>query len=236
MMAYGGGMGGKASPQGVLVIEGDDVRVELFPEEEKKTSFIMQMLPVFLKMLPEMMGGMGPKAAPKDAGKPADVPKDASLDGVKKLFEEKKYADALAMAEALLAKDADNADLHAWKGHAMGSLAGSGNPADMMKYGLGAMQEYETALKLDPKNIDGHFGRGMVRLNAPPGFGGDLAGAVEDFEASTKGKNPFPEAYFQMGEAYKKQGATAKANAAYQQALNLKPDYPEAKKALADLK
>ena len=241
MMAYGGGMGGKAIPQGVLIIEGDDVRVELFPEEEKKQSFIIQMLPVLLKMLPEMMGGKFPPGAsppgnaPKDAAKSAEVPKDASLDNVKKLFEAKKYADALAMVDALLTKDPDNADLHAWKGHVMGNLA-QGNPADMMKYGMGAMQEYETALKLDPKNSDGHFGRGMVRLNAPPGFGGDLDGAIQDFEAAAGAKKPFAEAYFYLGEAYKKKGLTDKAKAAYEQALKLKPGYPEATKALAGLK
>lgn len=36
------------------------------------------------------------------------------------------------------------ADLHAWKGHPLESLAQS-NPANMMKYGMGAMQKYETA-------------------------------------------------------------------------------------------
>jgi len=139
------------------------------------------------------------------------------------------------MVDALLTKDPDNADLHAWKGHAMGNLA-QGNPADMMKYGMGAMQEYETALKLDPKNSDGHFGRGMVRLNAPPGFGGDLDGAIQDFEAAAGAKKPSPEAYFYLGEVYKKKGLLDKAKAAYQKAIELNPKYAEAKKALAELK
>ena len=163
-----------------------------------------------------------------------EIPKDASLDTVKKLFEEKKYSDALDMADALLAKDPDCADLHAWKGHAMGSLA-QGNPANMMKYGMGAMQEYETSLRLDPENADGHFGRGMVRLMAPPGFGGDLDGAVADFEAAVA-KRPFPEGYFRLGTAYEKKGDTEKARAAYKKALELQPGHAEAAKALAALK
>ncbi len=85
----------------------------------------------------------------------------------------------------------------------MGNLA-QGNPLNMMKYGLGAMQEYETALGLDPKNTDAHFGRGMVRIMAPQGFGGDLDGAIQDFEASLA--KPTPEAHFYLGEAYKKKG------------------------------
>jgi tetratricopeptide (TPR) repeat protein len=240
MMAFGGGMGGKTVPLGILIIEGEDVRVEIFPEEEKKPSLFQELLPVLLKMLPQMMGDKSPfgskpaEAQPSAGGKPAGVPKDASLDHVKKLFEEKRFSEALAMADALLAKDPNNADLHAWKGHAMGSLA-QGNPANMMKYGMGAMQEYETALQLDPNNADGHFGRGMVRLMAPPGFGGDLDGAVEDFEAAVA-KQPFAEAYFNLGTALQKKGDVEKAKAAYKKALELKPDYSEAAKALAALK
>jgi tetratricopeptide (TPR) repeat protein len=240
MMAFGGGMGGKTVPLGILIIEGEDVRVELFPEEEKKPSLFQELLPVLLKMLPQMMGDKSPfgskpaAAQPSAGGKPAEVPKDASLDHVKKLFEEKRFSEALDMADALLAKDPNNADLHAWKGHAMGSLA-QGNPANMMKYGMGAMQEYETALKFDPDNADGHFGRGMVRLMAPPGFGGDLDGAIEDFDAVVA-KKPFAEAYFNLGTALQKKGDVEKAKAAYKKALELKPDYSEAAKALAALK
>lgn len=239
MMAFGGGMGGKTIPQGILIIEGEDVRVELFPEEEKKPSLLQELLPIMLQMLPQIMGdkspfGTKPPAAEgKEAAPPADVPKDASLETLKKSFSEKKYHEALAIADALLAKDPDNADVHAWKGHVMGSLA-QGNPADMMKFGMGAMQEYETALKLDPDNADGHFGRGMARLMAPPGFGGDLDGAIEDFEAAVA-KEPLPEAYFYLGEAYSKKGLGEQAKAAYKKALAIRPNYPEATKALAAL-
>lgn len=240
MMAFGGGMGGKAIPMGILIIEGENVRVELFPEEEKKPSFLQEMLPILLKALPDLMGGKfpgGPKPPSSEAKaekKPAVLPKDASLDAVKKLFEEKRYTEALEMADALISKDPGNADLHAWKGHVMGSLA-QGNPLDMMKYGMGAMQEYEKTLELDPNNPDGHFGRGMVRLMAPPQFGGNLDGAIEDFEAACA-KKPFPMACFYLGEAYKKKGLTDKAKEAYKKALAAKPDYAEAAQALAELK
>jgi tetratricopeptide (TPR) repeat protein len=239
MMAFGGGMGGKTIPLGILIIEGEDVRVELFPEEEKKPSLLQEFLPILLQALPQMMGGKSPFGGkptvavvePGSGPQSVEVPKDASLDTVKKLFGQKKYLEAVDMADALLAKDPSNADLHAWKGHAMGSLA-QGNPADMMKYGLGAMNEYETALQFDPANADGHFGRGMVRLMAPPGFGGDLDGAIEDFEAAVA-KKPFAEAYFRLGTAYEKKGDVGKAKAAYKKALELQPDHAEAAKALA---
>lgn len=240
MMAFGGGMGGKTVPLGVLIIEGDKVRAELFPEEEKQPSFLQQMLPVLLKMLPEMMGGkfppvvagktQAPAAGSKTEAKPSPPPENASLDNAKKLFEEKKFEDALAMLDALLAKEPDNADLHAWKGHVMGNMA-QGNPANMMKYGMGAMQEYETALSLDPQNADAHFGRGVTRMVAPPGFGGDIDGAIADFEASLA-KKPSPEAYYYLGQAYQKKGLADAAKEAYKRALKLKPDYAEASAAL----
>jgi uncharacterized spore protein YtfJ len=234
MMAYGGGMGGKTIPLGILIVEGETVRVELFPEEEKKPSFLMEMLPILLKMLPQFMEGKsspGSKPAPaaKPAKQPAAPPQDASLNNVKKLFEQNKFSEAIEMADALLAKDPNNSDLHVWKGNAMGRLA-QGNPADMMKYGMGAMQEYETALSLDPQNPGGHFGRGMARF-----YMGNADGAIEDLEFACA-KDPFAEAYYYLGEAYKTKGMNDKAKAAYKKALELKSGYPEAAKALAEIK
>lgn len=236
MMAFGGGMGGKTIPLGILVVEGENVRVELFPEEEKKPSFLQEMLPVLLQMVPQFMGGKfppgakPPTAAPKAEKTPsAEALKDASLDRLKKLFDQEKFAEALEMADALIAKEPNNAEYHVWKGHAMGRLA-QGNPADMMKYGLGAMQEYETSLQLDPENSGGHFGRGMTRL-----YTGDLDGAIADFEFATA-RDPFPEACYYLGEAYKKKGMSEKAKAAYKKALELNPGYAPAATALAELK
>lgn len=238
-VAFGGGMGGKTVPLGVLIIEGENVKVELFPEEEKKQSLLQELLPILLKALPQMMGDKMPGAPKppatetKAGAAPAALPEDASLAGVKALFHEKKYAEALDMVEALLVIEPGNADLHAWKGHIMGSMA-QGNPLDMMKYGMGAMQEYEAALQLDPRNADAHFGRGVARMAAPPGFGGDLDGAIKDFEAALT--RPTPETYFHLGEAYKKKGLNDKAKEAYQKALSLNPNHVAAKKALEELR
>lgn len=242
MMGYGGGMGGKTIPIGILIIEGENVRVELFPEEEKKPSFLQEMLPVLLKALPQLLGGKpgslpgGPTitTVPKE-GKSGEPRKEASLSQVEKLFGEKKYSAALEAVDSLLAKDSNNADLHAWKGSIMGNLATGGNPLDMMKYGMGAMQEFETALTLDPNNIRAHFGRGMGRVAAPEGFGRDYNGAIEDFSFICE-KKPSPEAFYQLGAAYRGKGATDKAKEAFQKALALKPDYAEAAKALAEIK
>ena len=237
MMGFGGGMGGKTIPLGVLIIEGEDIRVELFPLEEKRPSFLQEMLPVLLQMLPQFMGKKSaPKApAPESSSEVAAASFDVSLEQVEKLYNAKKYLDALETIDSLIASQPENAELYAWKGNIMGTLAGGDNPADMIKYGMGAMQSFETALNLDPNNVRARFGRGVGRLMAPEGFGGDVDGAIEDIKIATK-IEPFPEAYFYLGEAYNRKGQMDLAKQAYQEALILKPDYKEAKKALEGLK
>ncbi len=264
MMGFGGGMGGKTVPLGILIVEGDDVRAELFPEQEEKPTFLQEVLQaikdrkfVFMAnglniggtsgtlqdMAPLMSAMMGQTTVMANGlnvghlntpGQPAATVKNASLGELKKLFDAKKYNDALPMADALIAKDPKSADFHVWKGRIMGSLA-QGNPADMMKYGMGAMQEFEKALVLDPDNPDAHVGRGVGRLMAPPGFGGDVDGAIADFEAAIA-KTPSPEAYYYLGESLKNKGLNDRAAAAYKKALELRPNYPEASKALAAIK
>jgi uncharacterized spore protein YtfJ len=237
-MGFGGGMGGKTIPLGILIIEGEDVRVELLPQEEKKPSFLAEMIPALLQYLPQLMKQkslLSLPRAPEKAPEPGKPGEKKSLAQVEKLFNEKKYKEALGGIDSLIASEPNNADFHAWKGNIMGSLASSGNPLDMMKYGMGAMQEFDTALQLDPNNVMAHFGRGVGRLMAPQGFGGDLDGAVEDLEFACK-KGPFAEAYYHLGVAYQKKGLQSKAKEAFKKALELKPDYPEAAKALAEIK
>ena len=44
MAGFVGGVGAKTVPLGVLIVEGDDVRVELLPRQEEKSSALMQQL------------------------------------------------------------------------------------------------------------------------------------------------------------------------------------------------
>jgi len=233
MMGYGGGMGGKAVPLGILIVEEDDVRAELFPLEEERPSFFQQMIPVILQALPQFLGKKSsqapPSPSPKSSGKSADVSAEASLDGVIELYNDKMYPQALEMIDSLLAADPDNADYHTWKGNILGTLA-QGSPMDMIKYGMGAMQEFETAIQLDPEHASAHFGRGMGRMMAPQGFGGDLDGAIEDFEFACK--KDHPEACYYLGEAYFKMGMKEEAKKAYEKALKLAPNHQGAAEAL----
>jgi len=246
MQAFGGGMGGKAIPAGFLIVEGDEVRIELLPVEEKKPSWFVELLPVLVKILPQIMGGKfptmpgmppaapGAQTVPASPAKPKEPIKPLSLPEVEKLASEGKLTDALAGVESLLAKDPGSAELHALKGGLMGRMAGGGNPLDMMKYGMGAMQEFETALKLDPNNIRARFGRGSGRLMAPEGFGRDYDGAIDDFSFVCE-KKPSPEAFYHLGLAYKGKGTVDKAKESFKKALTLKPDYAQAVQALKEL-
>ena len=225
-----------------LIIEGDQVKIELLPLEEKKPSFFQEMLPVFLKMLPQIMGGKrssspGTATGTQDPGaekarQSATVTTAAQLE---RLYKEGKLEEALAAVDSLLEKDPGCAELHAWKGVIMGSLVKEDNPLEMMKYGMGAMQEFETAVKLDPTNIRARFGRGMGRMKAPEGFGRDYAGAVEDFSFVCQ-KEPSHEAYRQLGLAHKGNGDLDRAKEALKKALELKPGDPETLEALAAIK
>jgi tetratricopeptide (TPR) repeat protein len=174
------------------------------------------------------LGNMNtPSSSASSAGNP-------SLGELTKLFDAKKYADALAVADALIAKDPKNADAHAWRGRMMNSLA-QANPLDMLKQGAGAREEFEKALSLDPNNRTAFLGRGIARLMAPPGYGGDVDGAIADFEAAIA-RQPSPQAYYYLGEALKNKGLKDKAAAAYRKALELLPNDPDLLKALATLK
>jgi tetratricopeptide (TPR) repeat protein len=288
MMGFGGGMGAKTSALGILIIEGDEVRAELFPEEPAPPSFLDKVLQALLEkkivfvgngvnapsaqtlddMLPvlkETMGGVtvfgnvlnvpnalgnsgggakqGGAGAKSGAGAPSAKgqaaalaqPQSPTAAAMQKLFADKKYTEALAMTDELIAKDPKNSDLHVWRGRIMGALTQSGNMADMMRYGPAAMQEFEEAVRLDPKNPNALFGRAVSRIMAPQGFGGDVDGAIADLEAALAIK-PSPEAYFYLGEAYKMKGLNDKAAEAYKQALKLRPGYEDAAKALGAIK
>jgi tetratricopeptide (TPR) repeat protein len=260
----GGGMGGEIVPLGVLIVEGDDVRAELLPEHGVKPSMVSQLVQAILDrkvafmvnglnvgnasggiqemapLLSAMMGqttvmvnglNLGNLNAPASS---ASSPGNASPGDLAKLVDARKYVEALGVADALIARDPKSADAHAWRGRIMSGLA-QGNPADMMKYGAGAREEFAKALSLDPNNRNALLGRGIGRLMAPPAYGGDVDGAIADFEAAIAGK-PSPEAYYYLGEAFKSKGLKDKAAAAYRKALELKPDDPDVVKALAAVK
>ena len=56
MMGFGGGMGGTTVPLGILIVEGDDVRAELFPDQEEKPTALQQLAQAILDRKVVIMG------------------------------------------------------------------------------------------------------------------------------------------------------------------------------------
>lgn len=259
-VGFGGGMTGKTVPLGVLIVEGDDVRAELFPEQLEKPSVLQQLVQGILERKLVIMGNgvnigsargtiqdlapvvsammgqttvMGQVLNFGSLNQPSS-PANASVDELTKLFHAKKFPDALAVADTLIAKDTKSAELHGWRGRILSSLALT-NPIERMNYGAGAGEEFEKALSLDPKNRNALLRRGIERLMAPAAYGGNVDGAIADFEAAIAQKSSGA-AYCYLGEALKAKGLKDKATAAYRKALELEPNDSDVLNALAAMK
>jgi len=162
---------------------------------------------------------------------PPDPRTKEEIEARKKALEAK-----LERVEASIQENPMDAQLYAEKGFTMAELAGMGGPADQMKYGLGMAEAFEKALELDPENIGGHLGRGIVRLFTPEAFGGDLDGAISDFEFVLNKEPSNVQAHFFIGLVHNRKGLKDKAIAHFEKVLELDPQNREAKQQLEQLK
>jgi uncharacterized spore protein YtfJ len=151
--AVGGGMGGRVVPLGVLLVQGDEVRLERIPELAAGPSLVRELLQAVLDRKVVFMGnGLNIGNAPGNVSdlesliaaqmgqttiignalnlgslappaRPAPSASAASLAELKQLFDAKKYADALSMVNGLLAKDPQSAELKAWKARILEGMA-----------------------------------------------------------------------------------------------------------------
>jgi uncharacterized spore protein YtfJ len=160
-VAYGGGMCARSVPLGILIVEGDEVRAELFPEQEATPSVMEQLARAVLERRIVIMGN------------------------------------GVNLGQA------------------------SGSVQDLAPVVSGMMGQ--TTFVGNALNLGGLQARVPKRTEA------------QDLEAALAGK-PSAEGYFRLGEAWRRQGEKEKAAAAYARALQLRPGYPEAAKALAELK
>ena len=165
----------------------------------------------------------------------AAIGENISIESAQKFFSQGEYEKCLGVVNSLLEKDPNNADAHAWMGSALGMLAQK-TPDMMMKmqYGMKAMQEFETAIQLDPNNFMGRMGRGMSMLMAPPPFG-NVDSALADLQKVVELEPNSAEGHFYLGLAYQKKGEVAKAKAEFEKALQLNPEYEQAKAELGKL-
>jgi uncharacterized spore protein YtfJ len=155
--AVGGGLGGRVVPLGVLIVQGDEVRLEPIPERAGETSLVHELLQAVLDRKVVFMGnGLNIGNAPGHVSdlesliaaqmgqttiignalnlgslappaRPASA-RAASLAELKQLFDARKYADALSMVNGLLAKDPQSAELKAWKARILEGMAPGAAP------------------------------------------------------------------------------------------------------------
>jgi spore coat protein H len=170
--------------------------------------------------------------SPTEGATPPPDPRTSEEIKVRKKALEAK----LQQIEASIRENPMNAQLYAEKGFTMAELAGVSGPAEQMKYGLGMAEAFEKSLELDPENILGHFGRGIVRLFTPEAFGGDLDGAISDFEFVLSKEPSNVQVHFFIGLAYNRKGLKDKAIAHLEKVLELDPQNQQAKQELEKLK
>ena len=108
---------------------------------------------------------------------PPSPPKDAET--LKRIDALKERLEALNQS---IKENPEDAELYVQKGETLGQLCQLLEPMEQMTYGMEIGTVFEKAVELDPNNVGARIGRGAVRLLTPEMFGGNLDGAISDFE------------------------------------------------------
>jgi tetratricopeptide (TPR) repeat protein len=134
-----------------------------------------------------------------------------------------RLADAIAQYEAAARLEPGNAQIHANLGNAL-SRADGRRPE--------AVAEYGAALRLDPKDVETHLSLGVVLSGMP----GRLPDALAEFTEAARLEPDSATAQYCLGVALARIGRPAQAQTHLESAVRLRPDFAEAKKALAQLR
>lgn len=93
-----------------------------------------------------------------------------------------------------------------------------------------AVEEYRSALALDPSNSDAHFNLGITLAED-----GNVTEALNEFLTTTQLDPDFPEAHYNAGLALLFQGRTDQGRSHLETAIRLNPGYVDPRLQLADL-
>lgn len=138
-------------------------------------------------------------------------------------FDKEKYDDAEEYFEEAVDNDESNAEYHYWYGNSVGVIA---RDANMIKQGFLAPKvknAYETAVKLDPKMIDAHWGLVEYYTQAPGFMGGSWEKAIET--AKRIGALNRERGHVAMATIYLRQENYAGAEKEYKELLKIDKKY-----------
>jgi len=141
----------------------------------------------------------------------SSLEQDKRWEEVRKSLAEGKAADAKAVLSTLIASYPDDANLHFALGLAELRLR---RPRD-------AETAIRKALVLDEDHAQARTLLGWMELE----IHGNFEAAVKEYAAVVRLRPEAPDAYVNLGAAYKKTGDLEKALASYDQALELRPDH-----------
>ena len=138
-------------------------------------------------------------------------------------FQEKQYDDAADFFEAAVEANNKVADYHSWLGNAYGVIA---RDANMLKKGMLApkmRKEWESAVALDPKNLDARISLIQYYLQAPSFVGGSVQKAKEVATQIIKIKPA--EGHRQLGMVYISEKKMVEAEKEMQEMVKADPAY-----------
>lgn len=90
-----------------------------------------------------------------------------------------------------------------------------------------AIQDYTSVIQISPNYAMAHYALGFIHFQYLKVYDQ----SVKHYNDAIKADSTWPEAYFNRGLAYETMGNVAAANADYNRALMLRPEYPNAQKA-----
>jgi tetratricopeptide (TPR) repeat protein len=138
-------------------------------------------------------------------------------------FDKKEYDDASDYFEEATEADPKGADYFNWLGNTYGTIA---RDANMLKQGMLApkmKKAWETAIALDPKNLDARTSLIQYYLQAPGFMGGSIDKAKE-VAKQIIALNP-AEGHRQLGNVYLSDKKPAEAEKEFLEAVKINPDY-----------
>lgn len=106
-----------------------------------------------------------------------------------------------------------------------------GRTREAATHAFQAVEAYTRAILAHPSYARAYYNRGLTYFKV-----GKYDRALADFEQAAQLDPRDEKAPFMMGSLYELRKDTARACNAYRQALNRKPDFPEAQKALSELR